>query len=134
MPLDFSNLTKEQITILVPFVALAGVFFGSFITAFFPFLTALLARRSQQRWQVRQLAVTAALDHCRHENQLKIELIKAGTKGDFVIEAPDDYIYHMLLMLDIATDTKLSAEEAAAMIARKSRKPRPATPDATNVA
>ena len=115
--------------LLVPFVALGGVLFGSFVTAFFPFLTAFLARRSQERWQVRQLAVTAALDHCRHENQLKIELLKAGAKGDFVIEAPDDYVFHMLLMLDIATDTKLSAEEAAAMIARKSRKPKPEKPD-----
>ncbi len=127
-----NQITPAQAALAAGACTATGVLVGSAVAAFFPFITAFLARRSQERWQVRHLAVQAGLDHCRHENQIKVELFKSGVNNNVVIETPDDYICHMLLMLDIATDTKISAQEAAVMIRRKSRKPQTGTPSASD--
>ena len=87
------------------------------------FFTQWFARRDERRRQFRQLAFQAALENWRHQNQLKIDLLKAGAKGDFVIDAPDDYIIHMLLVMEIASNLKLTARQAADLIATKGRNP-----------
>jgi hypothetical protein len=124
------DLTREEIALLAALAGFIGVVLGSFVTALTAIVAPWIARRSEQKRQFRQMAIQAGLDNWRHQNELLIEVLKAGGKGDYVIDAPDDYIIHMLLLMDIASDPKLSPKEATDMIARKSRKPSPENPDA----
>lgn len=127
---QLKNLTVAQAAFVGAALTALGVVIGTTVTSLTTFLNSLLARRSEARRQFRQMAIQAGLDNWRHQNELMIEVLKAGGKGDYVIDAPDDYIIHMLLLMDMASDPKLSPKEATDMIARKSRKPSPETPDA----
>ncbi len=115
------DLTREEIALLAAFAGFLGVLLGSAITALTAIFAPWLARRSEQKRQLRQMAIQAGLDNWRHQNELAIGLLKAGGRGDYSIDAPDDYIIHMLRLMDIASDSKLSIEEATRMIANKGR-------------
>jgi hypothetical protein len=116
------DLTREEIALLAALAGFIGVVLGSFVTALTAIVAPWLARRSEQKRQLRQMAIQAGLDNWRHQNELAIGLLKAGGRGDYSVDAPDDYIIHMLLLMDIASDSKLSVEDATARIAKKGRK------------
>ena len=127
------NLTVAQAAFIGAALTAIGVLIGTTVTSLTTFLNSYLTRRSEERRQFRQMAIQAGLDNWKHQNELMIEVLKAGGKGNYVIDAPDSYIIHMLLLMDIASDPKLSPEEATDMIARKSRKPKAENPNAANV-
>lgn len=119
------DLTREEIALLAALAGFLGVILGSGVTALTAIVAPWLARRSDQKRQFRQMAIQAGLDNWRHQNELAIGLLKAGGSGNYSVDAPDDYIIHMLLLMDIASDSKLSVEEATDLIAQKGGRSHP---------
>ena len=109
MPL-LSQLDLPSATIIAAMVGGTSVAVINFIANF-------IAKHYESKPQYRELAIKAAPDNWRHHNELKTDLIKAGASGGGLsIDGPDGYIIHMLRIMDIAADTRISSQDAARRI------------------
>jgi hypothetical protein len=99
------------------YVAIAGIV-GVAAGGILQMVTAWGIRRWDEKREYRKLAIEAALENWRHQNALKIDIIKSGGTGDASIESPDAYIIHMLRIINMAADMRLTPSEAANQIAR----------------
>lgn len=107
------GLTDDQLKL---FIALAGgiaLIFGALITGIFGVMIARWNRNSLAMTEIRKLAIEAGLENWRHQNIIKIDLMKESRQGHLILESPDGYIIHMLRIMNIAADMKLSAYDAA---------------------
>lgn len=109
------GLTTEEMSLVCAIVATLGVFLGSIITGISTLLVPWLLRRSERKRELRQLAVTAGLETWRKSCDIQIEAAKLG-EGPQIIGPADPFIGHLLRVLDIAVDMKLSPTEAARRI------------------
>jgi hypothetical protein len=115
------NLTDDQAKLFVGILMMIGVLGGAVITALVTWWIARTNRNAATKSEYRKLAIQAGLENWRHQNTLKIDMIKSGGKGAVHIDAPDSYISHMLRVLNIATDMKLTPSAAADRITLWSR-------------
>jgi len=99
--------------IIIAIFGISGVAVGGLIQI----LTAWGIRRCDEKREYRKLAIEAGLEIWRHRNTLMVDLIKSGGSGNVAIEEPDAYIMHMLRIVNIASDMKITASEAANKIA-----------------
>jgi hypothetical protein len=113
----FDTLTSGQATVVAGLIAGAFIVIGAGINAYLGWLFARWKSRDDAAREMRRLAINAALENWRHQNALKIEVVKS-VGGVQEIDAPDAYIIHMLRIMNIAADMKLSAYEAANKISR----------------
>jgi hypothetical protein len=113
---DFlKNITREEITLLVAVIGVIGVFVGACVTGLTAILAPWLLRRSEEKRHFRQLAVTSGLDLWRTACDIQLEAAKLTGKEQTIGPA-DPFIAHMLRIVEIATDMKLSSTEAAEAI------------------
>jgi hypothetical protein len=107
-----------EIVLDVPSATILGALVGGVAASLVNFVAQCVARHYETKRQFRDLAIKAALENWRHQNDLKISLMKAGGTGNISIEAPDAYICHMLRIMEIAADTGISSQEAATRISK----------------
>lgn len=117
----FNKLTPGQATAIAGVVGGSCLIIGAGINSIFAWIFAAWKNRIESKREYRRLAIEAGLENWRHQNLLKIDLMKSGARGDVQIEPPDLYITHMLRVLNMATDMKLSPSEAADKITLWSR-------------
>ena len=108
----------ENIVLDAPTAVLLAAIIGGVAAALVNFVSQCVARHYESKRQFRDLAIKAALENWRHQNELKIGLMKSGGSGSITIESPDSYICHMLRIMDIASNTRISSKDAAAKIAK----------------
>ena len=126
-----SGLTEDQLKL---FIALAGgiaLVLGALITAIATALIARWNRNAAAKSEFRKLAIEAALENWRHQNELKIETVKIDPNAKVRLDAPDYYIAHMLRLMHIAADMKLTYDEASKQITGFAREARLAQEAAT---
>jgi hypothetical protein len=109
----FDGLTDGQATMLVGLLVAASASVGAGFSA----LIGYFKDRGVAAREMRRLAIEAALENWRHQNLLKIDIVKQ-VGGYQKIDSPDSYIIHMLRIINIAADMKLSPYEAANRISQ----------------
>jgi hypothetical protein len=113
-----NGLTEDQLKLFISLAGGIALILGALITGVFGAMIARWNRVSAVKSEIRKIAIQSALENWRHQNILKIDLMKSGGRGNVSIESPDSYIIHMLRIINIAADMKLSPYEAANRIAQ----------------
>lgn len=106
------GLTDDQLKLFIALAGGIGLVLGTLITGIFGVMIARWNRNSLAKTEIRKLAIEAGLENWRHQNALKIEVVKQ-VGGIQKIDSPDSYIIHMLRIMNIAADMRISAYDAA---------------------
>lgn len=92
---------------------ISGILSGAIVT-FGNIFAQRLARTHESKQRFREIAVKAGMDNWRYQTDL---LVKAAEKGNVVRQLPpEDYICHMLRLMDLASDIGVSGTVAATKI------------------
>jgi hypothetical protein len=111
------NLSPTDITLLVSLVGFFSVIVPAIVGGLSSLTTLWLSKRYEEKKHFRTLAIQAALDNWRMMSQLRVEAAKAFKTHEH-IDSPDGYIIHMLRIMEIAANTKITSEEAAKIISK----------------
>lgn len=112
MPLLAIELNKLPPDTLALLSALIGGAAAALISA----IASAVERRFEAKRQSRDLAIRSGLDAWRHQAELGISLVNQGRTDSYQQPAPEPFICHMLRVIEIASDTDLTAREAAKRI------------------
>ena len=107
----------------IPSATVLAAIVGGLSAALVNFVTGCISRHYETKRQWRELAIKAGIENCRHLNELKIEMVKAAMKGHYVIETPDACIIHMLFLMEVAANPKLSAKQVSDEVKRRCTEP-----------
>jgi len=110
------KLTAGEITVIVSIVGLCGVVFGAVIGAGSSLLVSYLSRRSEERRHYRELGVEVG--RAKFDQSLKLAQQVADASGKFVPVPPlDAHLIHGIRLMEIISDSRLSAKEIGERIA-----------------
>ena len=90
-----------------------GAVVGGSAAAIINLVGGFFTRRSESKREMRRLAIEVGLENWRHQNLIKIDWAKSEKDVRVSLDSPDSYIIHMLRIMNIAADMKLSAYDAA---------------------
>ncbi len=90
-----------------------GAIAGGSAAALINLIGGFFMRRSESKREIRRLAIESALDNWKHQNLLKMDWAKSEKDARVSLDSPDGYIIHMLRIMNIAADMKISAYDAA---------------------
>ncbi len=110
------KLTPGEITVLVSVIGIGGVVVGAVIGAGSSLLVSHLTRRSEERRHYRQLGVE--IGRAKFDQSLKLAQQLSDASGKVVPVPPlDAHLIHGIRLMEIISDSSLSAEQIGERIA-----------------
>lgn len=110
------KLTAGEIALLGAVIALGGVVFGAVIGAFSSLLGAWFTRRSEERRHYRELGV--AVGRAKFDQSMELAQKAADATGQMISVPPlDAHLIHGIRLMEIISDSSLSAEQIGERIA-----------------